>query len=100
VDALLESQSDSMVNLAVTMDHFGEQRQLKRFAEAEYEVKKRHLMDTYSDEEFESDDTDNKDDAAFNPQLSLRDQVSSKCEVVMMAADGEEPLQDTSRFGS
>lgn len=72
-DPLLESQSDSMVNLAVTMDHFAEQRQLKKIDEAEYEAKKRHLIETYSDDGFESDDTDTKDAAAFNPQLSLQD---------------------------
>ena len=55
------------------MDHFAEQRQLKRLDEAEYEAKKRHLMETYSDDGFESDDTDTKDAAAFNPQLSLQD---------------------------
>lgn len=82
------------------MDHFAEQRQLKRLDEAEYEAKKRHLMETYSDDGFESDDTDTKDAAAFNPQLSLQDQVESTHQVAMMVVDSEEPLQDTSRFGS
>ena len=63
---MIEDSSNSMVNMAITMDHFSAEKKLKKMEQMAYDKQKAALLnkmqdkddDRYSQDEFEKDRSD------------------------------------------